>query len=354
MKKNLLYLLALICTLNFFTACSDDDDDDKPGKETWEQLTKEYSGDALTVNGGAKGKVDVKATSATAALITLESVVPEAKNIKIDATLATTKSYATAATATPIYTLAGDATVNDTKIAVTGTFDNKGSLTLNVTRTLPESIAKSWKLSYIPTATAIIPVVYTDVATGDAATDAQLNAMIPAVIGGLMAGKVKAVTADLKSNGSFEVEWTNVTGETNKLSELEIYGGIKLGAFVELQYAVIDSKFYLTINKKLFVDPVLAPMLEAFLLSKGIELETLLKLMTDLGGYYGFPLNFKQDGDNTTFYLNKEQLDQILVIAKPFMGSIENENLAQMLAQVELLLKAPTTTKFDFGLTFNK
>ena len=34
MKKNLLYLFALICSVSLFTACSDDDD------KSWQELNK--------------------------------------------------------------------------------------------------------------------------------------------------------------------------------------------------------------------------------------------------------------------------------------------------------------------------
>ena len=48
MKKNLLYLFALICSVSLFTACSDDDDN------SWQELPKgEIIPSTVTFNNGA-------------------------------------------------------------------------------------------------------------------------------------------------------------------------------------------------------------------------------------------------------------------------------------------------------------
>lgn len=44
MKKNLLYLFTVLCTLSFFTACSDDDDEKNPNVL---DVNTAYSGDKL-------------------------------------------------------------------------------------------------------------------------------------------------------------------------------------------------------------------------------------------------------------------------------------------------------------------
>lgn len=53
MKKNLFLLFALLCTVTFFAACSDDE---KETPITFQELAKEYTGDnlAFTVNGETK------------------------------------------------------------------------------------------------------------------------------------------------------------------------------------------------------------------------------------------------------------------------------------------------------------
>lgn len=70
MKKNLIFLFALLCTVTFFTACSDDD----KKTITFQELAEEYTGDNLvfTINGETKNNTITltEATTPTRATVT--------------------------------------------------------------------------------------------------------------------------------------------------------------------------------------------------------------------------------------------------------------------------------------------
>ncbi len=81
MKKNLFYLFALICSMSFFTACSDDE-------EPWKELPKgELSSDKveLTLNGVATGgTVNFEALGAEKALVQLKNVIDGYSDVEME------------------------------------------------------------------------------------------------------------------------------------------------------------------------------------------------------------------------------------------------------------------------------
>lgn len=59
MRKSLLYVFAVICTMGFFTACGDDDDSSSSGN--WQDLSKTYEGKSVNlVMGEVTTPVDGK------------------------------------------------------------------------------------------------------------------------------------------------------------------------------------------------------------------------------------------------------------------------------------------------------
>lgn len=131
MKKNLLFLFALICSIGLFTACNNDDE-----KVTLQDLSKEYSGEnlALTVDGSVASGKTVKfiATSAEAATLALIDVVSEIGNVTIDLNLK-------AATEVDGYAFEGSKEISGYVISVSGTLSNSSKLTVNV-------LTKGWEL----------------------------------------------------------------------------------------------------------------------------------------------------------------------------------------------------------------
>lgn len=82
MKKNILFLLTLVCSLSFFTACSSDDDDKKKnGGSDYTELEGNYSGDKfqLTYSGspllGKEASFKADNTKGDG-IITLKNIIP--------------------------------------------------------------------------------------------------------------------------------------------------------------------------------------------------------------------------------------------------------------------------------------
>lgn len=86
MKKKLFLFLILLCTVTFFTACSDDEDTD------WQQIPKEeIKGDKATlqVNGEtvSNGSVKFETKSAEQAVVTLSNVIIAYPEVAVDVTM---------------------------------------------------------------------------------------------------------------------------------------------------------------------------------------------------------------------------------------------------------------------------
>lgn len=129
MKKNLLFLFALICSMSLFTACDNDDD-----KVTLQDLSKEYSGENLSVkldDAVVTGKtVKFEAKSGLAGVITLNDIVSELPSLSVDVTLTAVKNG---------YSFEGSKEVTGYVVSVSGTLTNDSKLTVNI-------ITKGWEL----------------------------------------------------------------------------------------------------------------------------------------------------------------------------------------------------------------
>ena len=95
MKKNLLYLFALICSVSLFTACSDDDEK----QMTVEAVSATYSAETLklSLDGTEVSDQSVKviANSAESASVVLTKLIPGEAEITVDAKmLKTGENYA--------------------------------------------------------------------------------------------------------------------------------------------------------------------------------------------------------------------------------------------------------------------
>lgn len=140
MKKNLLYVLAVLCLLGIFTGCKDDEEPETP--PTVEDVIAEYSAENLkpTIEGvdvdAANVKVELaKSTASDKVTIILHNIVPGMPKFEVpDAEFATTTRSAY------ISTLKGEVTDNVVgyNVKVEGTVDNK-VLTVKVVLTAVEA-----------------------------------------------------------------------------------------------------------------------------------------------------------------------------------------------------------------------
>ena len=114
-----------------------------------------------------------------------------------------------------------------------------------------------------------------------------------------------------------------------------------------IQYCVVDGKFMVAVDKNYVT--VLTTLLQQ---AAGISIDEIMKLLVDLGGYYGLPLNMKVDGSEATFYADKDLIVPVLTMIAPILKPMVPENSQQMVDMVLQLL--PNAKTLEFGLNFTK
>lgn len=311
MRKSLLYVFAVICTMGFFTACGDDDDSSSSGN--WQDLSKTYEGKSVNLVMGevtvpVDGKsVVIAASSAEKASVTLNNIIPENKSVAIDAALKE---------ADGTYTFTGESTVGDCVVSVNGTV--KGG----------------------------VEAIYANIVTGNSTID-DLVRMIKPAISNLIWGKVSAVNVNLPEDGIFDVSWRPIGASEDK-------GIGEITKMASIQYCVVDGKFMVAVDKNYVT--VLTTLLQQAagdkLEAAGISIDEIMKLLVDLGGYYGLPLNMKVDGSEATFYADKDLIVPVLTMIAPILKPMVPENYQQMVDMVLQLL--PNAKTLEFGLNFTK
>lgn len=345
MKKNLLYLFTLLFSLSLFVACSSDDD---PVDDDWKDISDTYKGDdstlTLKMNGAdysyIYGKsVEVNTTSAEAATIVLYNVVPDDNSLTIsDAVLAKSDDG--------IYSLTAEATVNDARLIISGSFGkNKKHLSLEVTRRTISLLAGNWTLPFYYTAeTATVPVHWV-ATTGDPDTDALLKLFGP-ILSQLISAKVEEVNVFLKEDGFFDVNWKsrgagNYTGIPSEVTTL--IGGVFYAFRIEplnQLYIALDNNI-LSMLEKLDLGEILP-----------VDMKEILSLFTTLGGFSGIPVSHKEADGLTTFYIEKDLITKLLPVLEPVITKEVSEEIRPM---VEQLLEALAQAEvIELGLSFEK
>lgn len=339
MKKNLWYLFTLLCSAGLFVACGDDE---KQVDESWKSLSKTYQVEANSITlsdvslSGSEKSVVIDAVSVEAATIKLTNIVPDAGEVSINATL--TK-------ANDLYSLSGETTVDNCKIAISGSVSADGKLTLAATRTMSSAITGNLailigEMDYMPGVTMPYVPVHWKAVTGDEAVDVQLATVGP-MLGGLIAGKVDAVNVTLSADGIFNVTWTK-TGETDPTGMPDMVAGL-IG---NILYTVKDGTIYIALDKSVLS---LVEMFAGVLEQSGINVTEILALMTDMGGYYGLPVSYVQANGVTTFIMKKEQLLRMLNVLSPILLPALPEGMQSFGQLLQLL---PTAQELELGLPF--
>ncbi|MGM9758693.1 MAG: hypothetical protein ACI30I_01085 [Parabacteroides sp.] len=335
MKKCVFYLVSILCLCVCLSSCSDDEKE----QGGWESLSGLYDntrtlsvllGD-VTLPLGNK-TVEVAASSATQASVTLNNVVPEAATLTLTATLQE---------ADGVVSLTGEATAGECIVRVNGTFEN-GKLTLVVNRQITSPVAGEWKVRMTPNGASAMAAVYAVLVTGNAQLDA-LSAMAGPLVGGLIASKVEYVKSSLTENGVMGVAWKSRASDQP----------VDLSAFTEalsLQYCTKEGRLLIAIDKA-YTD--LLTLAESKLAEFGLSAEMITSMMVDLGGYYALPLSYQMEGDRTcTFYLTKDLLVPTMQVALPLLMSMIPEAYQGLVSSLLPALQNAQT--LDFGLVFDK
>lgn len=339
MKKNLMYLFTLLCSLGLLVACSSDDDDPKVD-EAWRELSDTYKDTSLELKlegyqvsstTGFEKTAVVNATSAEVATVKLNNVVPENKEVSIDAKLTQLKQGDGFT-----YSISGETTVDGCKVAISGKFQDDGKLLLDVTRTLSSAITGNLGLKF---AEGVGVPIHWKAVTGIEVVDAQL-AIVGPMLGGLIAQKVTAVNVVLGANGVFNVNWVKM-GATTPTGMPDLVASM-IG---NILYTVKDGVIYVALDKSAL------SLLELLggVLPEGINIEEILGLMTDMGGYYGLPIPYVQADGVTTFVMDKTQLIPILNVLSPILIPMLPE---EMQSFAELLPLLANAQELELGLPF--
>jgi hypothetical protein len=237
------------------------------------------------------------------------------------------------------YTFTGESTVGDCVVSVNGTVKG-GVASVVYTRKLTSSIVGNWSLK------VGVEAIYANIVTGNSTID-DLVRMIKPVISNLIWGKVSVVNVNLPEDGIFDVSWRPIGASEDK-------GIGEITKMASIQYCVVDGKFMVAVDKNYVT--VLTTLLQQAagdkLEAAGISIDEIMKLLVDLGGYYGLPLNMKVDGSEATFYADKDLIVPVLTMIAPILKPMVPENYQQMVDMVLQLL--PNAKTLEFGLNFTK
>lgn len=147
MKKNWLYLFALICSVALFTACSDDE------LANWQKLpTESISAENLTLTTNsqtqANASVTLSMTDAQNGVLTLTNAIRglDEVSVNVTATEQTDGSFSfQGATSVPMTKAVADL-INSIDVTVSGTITQEGTATVDVTTAADGYLVKKWNL----------------------------------------------------------------------------------------------------------------------------------------------------------------------------------------------------------------
>lgn len=148
MKKNLLYLFALICSMSLFTACSDDDD------PNWKKLpSEEISAENLTLTTNSKNlpgaTVKLAMTDAQNGILTLNNAIRGINEVEVNVTVAeeTDGSFKfQGEKSVGAATKAVSDLVSSTTVKVAGKISLEGKAEVTVTTEATGNLVKKWVL----------------------------------------------------------------------------------------------------------------------------------------------------------------------------------------------------------------
>lgn len=319
MKKNLLYLFTVLCTLSFFTACSDDDDDVKVlegvnASFNGETLDLKYSGspllgkevafdtkDGQTATITMQGTLDLSAISGlfgggSKANLPAISYAPGV----IPGEVTTTLSNVVLTQVGETYTFEGTDEANGRTVKYTGEVKkDKMTLALDVTMpTNPLTEGGLWEMTgstfnWVSSVDITIPgLIEEPWPMKDASSLINMFFISP---------KLKEVLSDV----TFKADGNIVATYKNK-AEADVISPINLA-----NYYIKNDKLYVTLNIDMIVQVA----------TKADNSEALLSLMTELmqtplmsALSEGFPLNYTIENGTAKISIDQDFLLPILKV----------------------------------------
>lgn len=341
MKKSLIYLFSLLCMLTLATSCSDDDE--KGGTdEAWKELSKDYTAENLSIGTvSTSGTVSVNATSADKVTIALNNVVAGESSVSVDATLKKTDTG---------YAFEGESTATTCNVKVSGTIelganDKEDKVNISINRTLTSALAGTMELNFIPsTGEGLMAQTYAYFNTGNEQMDAMLNGMAAPVLGQLIAQQVESVSVNLGEDGIFSFSFKKVGS-----SETTVMPPANLAAMINsyLTWFEKDDVLYLAVHKD-----ALTILGGLDILPEGMELESIVNILSLDGDFYTIPVNTIKEDNLVTVFLGKAMLTKVWALAKPLIEKIPDENLQSIVNVVGGVMD--TAQDIKVGLVFKK
>ena len=337
MKKSLIYLFSLLCMLTLVTSCSDDE---KGGTDdAWKEISKEYTS-GITANGlSTSGTVNVNAASADKATIILNNMVAGESSVSVDATLKKTDTG---------YAFEGESTATTCNVKVSGTIelganDKEDKVNISINRTLTSALAGTMDLNFI-SGESLMAQTYFEINTGNTEQDAILKGMATSFLGQLIAQQVESVSVNLGEDGIFSFSFKKVGS-----SETTVMPPANLAAMINsyLTWFEKDDVLYLAVHKD-----ALTILGGLDILPEGMELESIVNILSLDGDFYTIPVNTIKEDNLVTVFLGKAMITKVWALAKPLIEKIPDENLQSIVNVVGGVMD--TAQDIKVGLVFKK
>lgn len=325
MKKNLLFLFALICSMSLFTACSNDDD--QP------DYTGTYKSDALELSISG-----VKMTSSEVAVnnnvLTLKGVVPGLATVDIPLTVNGTEIEGTNSISNGTVSVKGS--VKDATVATKADATAK-MMTLDVTIEYTSNGVGTWNLlPYTQEDEVLISspiLVEAESASGTVPffgmeqPVAAFQNFLSSILGSY-AQEIKSIT--LRADGFIVATYA----DSKK-------GDTPLGL---VQYYIKDNMIYVIPNLS---------MLNAIMpTSRAIDLGQIMEMLSN-----GLPLIYSVDNGNLKVYVTKDMITPYLTLIEELLPLLPAENdIVAMLNMYFAPVKGAidSCSKFNMGLLMKK
>lgn len=331
MKKNFLYLFTVLCTLSFFTACSDDDDD--PKDPTVLDVNAAYSGDKLDLKYGDSALLgkeitfDTKdgktATITMKGLFNLSDIMPKSTVVPamapgvIPGEVTTTISNVPLILSGEKYTFEGEYTgAAGVKATYSGEVQ-KDKLTMAVKATMPANeLVGTWALApFAPTANpASLPIVI----NWESSTPIKIDGSIV----GMPSGEVSLPINTVLQRVNVGVISPKLVGALQSITYQEdgnIVASYKKAGASDWATSPINLAQYYIANGKMYVQLNIAQIMD--LVSKA-DSNPLTGLMAYLSA--GVPLSYTVANGVAQIKAEKDLL-------LPLMGMITTEPFAGMI-----------------------
>ena len=341
MKKNLLYLFALICSVSLFTACSDDDE---KTDDSWKAVSATYSAETLklSLDGTEVSDQSVKVTanSAESASVVLTKLIPGEAEITVDAKMLKTGEN---------YALEGENKTDLRTVSVKGSVES-GILTLDVKLKITAPIAGTWKLAEIKKDENDSFVSGPLFMTWEAEDGTLLGGLLPIESIPALAGPLGSlVLGQVLQNVTFQDNGQIVASYSKSGISLDkpVTPSWETSEEGYAAYNVTETQILVFLNLEKII---------AGSKSEQSSFDPLIELVKN-----GIPVNYEiaSDGNSARVYIDKELVDKIVPLLPMLSGMIEDNALGGMGAFVKGLLDSfpeamNKTTKLEIGLNLVK